>query len=291
MNKRTLAAMRPATSTSRFASFVAIGLLLASGGCSEQPTHLLGGGSQGGGSSNAGAGSGTGGTNQGGQASGGESASGGQAPQPASFAISVSDTAAEIELADSVDLTVSVAANGYVGDVALAVSGLPSDVSGALASPIVTLTGSGSETVTLTLSSASDTFTGDFPYTVTGTVVTGSKDTQAVVTVLPVLTIDIPDNLASFISDPPDTTAFGPYPTMVRALPDMNATPITVRFYNGDTIPHEIHSDQGAQGFFHSQANIPPGGFDEDRNVTAPGTYNYYPHDLGTGILGRIVIQ
>lgn len=263
-------------------------------GCTDQPTHLLGGGSPSGGSSGDGASSATSGggsaASGGSSANGGASGAGGEAPQPATFSLSLSQPAATIELRDSVDVVVTVAANGYVGTVTLDVAGLPADVDASLAAPSVTLSGSGSETVTLTLSSASDSQTGDAPYTVTGTVPSGSKDTQGALTIEPVLTVEIPANLADFISDPPDTTAFGAYPTLVKALPDMNQTPITVRFHNNDDIPHEIHAD-GTNGFFHSQSQIGPGQFDDDRQITGPGTYDYYPHDLGTGILGRIKIQ
>jgi len=268
--------------------------------CGEQPTHLLGGGSQGGSSGQGGpGGSSATGTPDGGSSSsdgGGPSGTGGDGnpePQPASFEISVDDAAPSIELRDSVDITVTVTPNGYVGSVPLDVTGLPGDVGGSLANASVTLDGTDAETVTLTLSSQSSTVTGDYPFTIHGTVESGDKSTSATLTVEPVITIIVPANLQGYSSNPPDTTAFGDYPTLITAPANMGPEhPITVKFYNADSVPHEIHADDAASGFPHSNALFDPNTFDPtERNVIAPGTYDYYPHDIGPTILGEITIQ
>ncbi len=260
--------------------------------CSKQPTSLLDGdggnttsssssGADGGGGMGT-AGSGTGNNNQGGE--------GGAPLQPASFEISVS--ASQLELRDSGEATVTIAPNGYVGPVVLSLTGTPADVTAELATTGVNLDGSSSETVTLNLSSKSDTQTGAFVISVVGTVPGGEKSGDAAVNVIPTITITIPENLASFSSNPASTNAFGDFPTLIKALPNMAETPITVNFFNADTVPHEIHADDPDVGFGHGNQNIPPGAFDPVvRQVTAPGEYTFYPHDIGNSILGRITIQ
>lgn len=277
--------------------------------CSDQPTSLLdgdGGGDDGAGASSDGAGTSSGGNNadgagnpNGGSDNTGANTSDGGAPaQPATFAIVITATetdgaTAEIDLRDSTQLTVSVEPNGYEGPVDLALTGLPADVLGDLASDTVTLDGSTTETVTLTVSSASNTTTGTFPFVVSGSVDAGEKSGAATVIVHPVITIVIPPNLATFDDDGLDTTAFGDYPTVIKALPNMSAeNTITVNFYNSDTVNHEIHADDQAQGFGHGQGPIPPNSMDSVvRRINSAGEYNYYPHDIGTTIMGQIVIE
>jgi plastocyanin len=68
--------------------------------------------------------------------------------------------------------------------------------------------------------------------------------------------------------------------------------PVIIRFFNDDVVSHEIHADADLNGFGHGQGPIAPGAMDPVvRRVTAPGTYDYYPHDLGPSILGRVVIE
>ena len=278
----TVLRSRPLLATSLLFASLAIG-------CAEVPTSLLDGDGTGGSgsqqSSTTGSGPNTGSTSSQG---GGTSGTGGEAPQPATYAITLADSTPDLELRATVDIDVNIAANGYVGPVALSVSGAPSDVTAELASPSVTLSGSGTETVVLTLTTASNTTTGSFPLTVEGTVAGGTKTAPATLAVLPRITIYIPQNLSSFSG----TDAFGDYPTVIKAPPNMSAqNPLTVRFLNTDTVGHEIHADNDAEGFGHSNSNIAPNTYDDDRPVNTPGTYNYYPHDIGTSILGRIVIQ
>jgi hypothetical protein len=270
-------------------------LLLATSfviGCSDRPTSLLdddgGGGSGAGSTTDGGAPQGGSPGDGGAGATGGE---GGEAPQKASFEISVDDESPEIELRDEVELTVTVAPNGYVGTVNLTLQDVPSDVTAELSSTTMTLDGSADETVTLTLASASDTTTGTFDFTLAAFSEDGTKQVLPSLTVLPVITVYIPMNLSSFNGM---DTAFGPFPTTIKALPNMSAAnPITVRFFNQDDVGHEIHADQGGQGFGHGIGSIAPNSFDPlEREVNSPGEYNYYPHDLNNNtIRGRIVIE
>lgn len=264
-------------------------------GCSDRPLTLLdgdgGSGGSGDGASAQGAGSNNGGSSAGGDGQGGD------APQPASFELSLDEPSPSVDLRAEVEVDVTIEPNGYTGAVALALSGVPDDVDAALASTSVVLDGQTAETVTVTFTTASDTTTGTFPFTVTGTVEAGDKSTAGTLAVIPAITITIPANLAAMQpapGDPPNQTAFGPYPTVLKALPNMSAqNTITIRFFNADTVPHEIHADNADQGFPHGNQSIPPMSFDPVvRNVNSPGQYDYYPHDLGVNnIQGRILIQ
>ncbi|MBK6513620.1 MAG: hypothetical protein IPM79_25045 [Polyangiaceae bacterium] len=265
--------------------------------CSERPTSLLDGdgGSDGAGGSASGSGGdaqGAGGSGSGGDATG-SGGDGGAGPQPATFEISIGDPSPAIELRDSVEIDVTVTPNGYVGAVNFLLDGLPADLDAGLDTTTVTLDGTSTETLTLTITSFSNTVTGDHPYDVTGTVEGGTQSAGAAVTVLPIITITIPQNLASYSSDPPDETAFGDYPTVIKAPPGMSAAnPVTVNFFNADSVSHEIHADYPDQGFPHGNQGIPPMSLDPlVREVNSPGLYNYYPHDINDSIRGRILIE
>jgi hypothetical protein len=126
-----------------------------------------------------------------------------------------------------------------------------------------------------------------------GTSADGDQSGAFELDVLPVITIYIPKDLQTYSSNPPDHTAFGDYPTKIKAVPNMDANhTVTVKFFNSDTVGHEIHADNDAEGFPHGTQNIAPNSYDPVvRNVKFPGTYNYYPHDIGQSIEGQIVIQ
>lgn len=206
------------------------------------------------------------------------------------FSVDVGD--ASLELRAAATVTVTLVADGDVGEVELVVDGLPADVGSSFALETVTLL-DGTQTVDLDLSTASNTTTGSYPFTVRAIGPAGEMTANGQVVVEPVLTVYIPMGLEGLQENPPNTTAFGDYPTMIEAPPNMSGdNPITIRFFNQDSEPHQIHAgDQN--GFNHSNADIPANGYDPmDRLVTAPGTYDYYPHDCcGQSILGRIVIQ
>lgn len=261
--------------------------------CDDQPTSLLDGN---GGSSSSGnnGGNGDGGsptTSDGGSTSNGD---GGTEviPQTADFEITASG-AATIELRASTDLSLTVAPNGYVGPVSLSLANVPSDVDASVSPTSVTLDGTSDESITLTVTSASNSESGTFAITVVGTVPEGTASGDASVTIEPVITITIPQNLESYASNPADTTAFGDYPTVIKAPANISAAnPVTVKFFNDDTEPHEIHADADDAGFGHGQGPIAPGSFDPVvREVNQTGEFGYYPHDIGTTILGQIVIE
>lgn len=278
-------------SSARLLSRFALGLgalgLLA---CAELPDGLIGngGGDEGGGSPSTSATSGS--TSSSGTSSG-SGGTGGESGQTATFEIAVSASDTAIELRDSAELEISVTPNGYVGTVVVGIAGLPADVTSTISPTMVELDGSTVATTTLTIASASDTVTGSFAFTLNAVAPEGTKSVTANLAVEPVITIYIPADLSSYSGS---DTAFGPFPTMIKALPNMSASnTISVRFFNQDSVPHEIHADAAVQGFPHGNSPIPPNSFDgQTRNVNQPGTYNFYPHDLNdTTIRGRIIIQ
>lgn len=288
---RTIASSIPMKHLHRFALVTLATGSFAFAACTDLPTTLEDGGAGTGNSDNVGAGvpEGGGAAGQGGDPSG-NGGNGGEAPQAATYELSIGEPASSIDLRDDVELTLTIAPNGYEGAVALTVSGLPADVGVELSMPSVTLDGATEVEVAVRLSSLSSTVTGAFAFEVTGTVDTGAKSTAGTLTIEPVITIVIPPNLASFSNS---TEAFGDYPTLITALPEMSEqNPITVRFLNTDTVAHEIHSD-GENGFIHGQGPIAPMSYDMvDRHVSAPGEYNFYPHDLNDpSIAGMITIQ
>jgi hypothetical protein len=274
--------LRPASGV--LLGFGALGLIA----CAELPNGLMGqgGGDEGGGSPSTSASVGS--TSSSSSGSGG---AGGQSGQTADFEIAVSASDTTLELRDSAELEISVTPNGYVGTVLVGIAGLPSDVTSTISPTMVELDGSTVATTTLSLASASDTVTGSFTFTLNAAAPEGTKSITAGLTVAPVITIYIPPDLSSYSGQ---DTAFGPFPTMIKALPNMSTSnTISVRFFNQDSVPHEIHADAAVQGFPHGNGPIPPNSFDgQTRNVNQPGTYNFYPHDLNdTTIRGRIVIQ
>jgi plastocyanin len=261
--------------------------------CQDQPTSLLDG--DGGSSSNGNnGGAGEGGsptTSNGGSSSSGD---GGNEPIPqtADFVITAAGSA-DIELRDSTDVSLTIAPNGYMGVVSLSLMNVPGDVDASVSPMSVTLDGTSDETVTVTVTSASNSESGAFAISVLGTVPEGQASGDVAVTIEPVITITIPQDLAGYASNPADTTAFGDYPTVIKAPANISeANPVTVKFFNDDTAPHEIHADQDGAGFGHGQGSIAPGSFDPVvRQVNQTGEFGYYPHDIGTTILGMIVIE
>jgi len=301
----------------------ASGLILLSAvavACAEQPTGFTGSSTSvvagPGATSGNGPGAGSGGrsNNDGGSASGngGDSSSspdtagsgaggttsveaggGGAPPQTADFTLQLDDPGPDVDLRDNVDVTVTISENGYAGTVLLNVDELelPGDVVATLDDESVTLDGIGTTTVGLNFRTRSDTVSGDLGFTVSGTAEEGSSSVVGVLVVHPTLTMLIPLDLADFEGQ---TTAFGDYPTMVSQPPGgiSGDNPVTIRFFNGDVVDHEIHADNPDQGFPHSQMPIGPGAMDgTPRDVNQAGTYNFYPHDLNPSIAGRIVIQ
>jgi hypothetical protein len=279
--------MRTTLALFAFVSFTAFA-------CQDQPNSLLddgAGGESSGNGNNGGNGNGGSPTSDGGSSSNGD---GGNdvVPQTADFEITA-DAAATMELRANAEVALTIAPNGYEGVVSLSVMNIPSEVQATVSPTSVTLDGSTSQAITLTIVSASDSETGDFAITVVGTVPEGTASGDAAVTIEPVITIKIPQNLESYEASPPDTTAFGDYPTVIKAPANISdANPVTVRFFNDDTVPHEIHADQDGAGFGHGQGPIAAGAFDPVvRKVNQAGEYAYYPHDLGTQIMGLIVIE
>jgi hypothetical protein len=127
-------------------------------------------------------------------------------------------------------------------------------------------------------------------------VATGAKTATAKLTVKPAITIVIPKGVYQLggTKDNPYKMAFGDYPMNVIAAPGISGqNPLTVRFYNDDDVPHEIHAANQSQGFPHDPGSIAPHSMDSlVRKVNAKGLYDYYLHDQNApATIGRLAVQ
>lgn len=276
-------------------SLVGLSVAAMGAGCvGDQPTGLLSGGT----------GTLSGGTTSSKTSSGatmstsmssGTGGTGGIAPV-ADFVVSVDEPDATVTLASEVTVTVSIDPKGYSGDILLGSNSLDGeDITTSFGKTSLTLDGSTIAKTTFTLKSSSSTPPATIGYTITAASEAGSATASGALTVLPEITIIIPKDVSAFpggVGDP-YTLAFGPYPTVITAPTLITATPVTVRFYNADDVPHEIHSDQGADGFPHDNMPIPPNSMSNlVRELKKTGTFNYYLHDEGAAeTVGRIIIQ
>jgi hypothetical protein len=213
--------------------------------------------------------------------------------EPAVFELSFDDTAPKVELRATRKVTVSIAANGYVGAVSLRAAGLPTFVTAAFSSATVTLAGTGSATSTLSLTTTSDAVTGKYPFQIFGAVPTGEQALAAALTIEPTITFTIPAGTGStFTTDVSDL--FGANPTIIKATADLVKTPISVRFYNADSVYHTIHIDSpvGVTLSHGAPPGIPPESFDTaERLATQAGNYKFYLHDTVHHVQGAFSIQ
>jgi hypothetical protein len=217
--------------------------------------------------------------------------------QTASFTISVDKPQASLDLADTVVVNVSITPNGFHGNVDLAMTTMPANVTASFATSSFELDGTTVATTALTLATSVSATTGDDALSVTATSTgMGNATTPIALTVNAALTITIPanvDNNGGTTADPV-TNAFGPYPMTINGPANLSTSnTLTVRFYNADTIAHEIHASSPQQGFAHDPGPFPAMSMDPlVRHVNTAGTYDFYLHDQGAPTtIGRLVIQ
>ena len=92
----------------------------------------------------------------------------------------------------------------------------------------------------------------------------------------------------------PVRTAFGSYPMMISTPPGISSTtPVTVRFYNADSVSHESTHRRRAPA---SRTIRDRYRRDVDerlvRKVTVAGTYEFSLHDQGgPATVGRVVVR
>jgi hypothetical protein len=253
------------------------------------------------GGGNAGNGGGGGSGGGGSDAGGGGSADGGSS-QTQGFEVMTDKTSYDVELRASAPVQVTIAPQSFSGTVNLAVTGLPSGVTGTFASSSVAVSGNTGATTTLTLTTISSIVPGAVPFTVTAT--SGSTSAQAAVSlnVLPQITIQIPMNVDAQkgTSGNPSTTAYGDYPIVMTAPANFGTgNPIVVKFENLDSAPHCIHASNASQGFPHDAVTngvcdtpMQTNQFDQTaHNVNTKGSYLFYLHDQGNLTDGMITIQ
>jgi hypothetical protein len=222
--------------------------------------------------------------------------------QTQSFQVMTDKTSYSVELRATTTVQVTIAPQGFTGTIDLAVSGLPTDASGAFVPASVNVSGTTGATSTLTLTTLSTVVPGTAPFTITATAGTESVTSAPMLEVMSQITISIPVNVASLegTSGTPSTNAFGTYPIVMNAPSGFGtAQPITVRFLNLDSAPHCIHASNATQGFPHDSVtngvcNTPmaKGTYDQTNHpVNTKGSYAFYLHDQGDLTDGMIKIQ
>lgn len=262
---------------------------VSSSGGSTSSSGAASSGSSGG---TASSGSGSGGSSSGGTAS----SSGGTTGQASNVAVTLAQTAVQMQLMAQTTVQVSVAPNGYAGTVQLAPGTLPAGLTASFDKSSLTLDGTTTATATLTLTTETNAPPGDAQVDVAVTAAGTTKTASVTATVQSVITLHIPqgvNNMGASIANQ-NTTAFGPYPITIVAPKGISAqNPVTVYFQNDDTVSHEIHADAQGQGFGHDPGSFGPGKMDPYvRKVNTAGTYDFYLHDQGSPkTIGRIHIQ
>jgi len=223
--------------------------------------------------------------------------------QAQSFQVMTDQASYSVELRATVAVQVTIAPQNFTGSVSLAVSGLPTGVTGAFVPPSVSVSGTTGATSVLTLTSLSTVVAAAaaaFQVTATsGSTVVNASPTLAVMSQI---TIQIPMNVASLegTSGSPSTNAFGSYPIVMNAPSTFGTgNPIVVRFLNNDSAPHCIHASNPTQGFPHDSVTngvcntlMAKGAYDNTaHNVNTKGSYAFYIHDQGDLTDGMIMIQ
>jgi hypothetical protein len=218
-------------------------------------------------------------------------------PTP-NLAVTVDQSTLTSQLMASSTVHVSVAPNGYMGSVALTLGSMPTGVTGTFDNAALALDGRTTGTATLTLKTATSAAPGATNIEVDASASGANPGkTTIALTVQSVITVHIPmgvNNMGGTISNPV-TTAYGPYP-MKLAEPTGGISaqnPVTVYFFNDDSVSHEIHASDDQEGFAHDPGPIPPMSMDSlVRNVNTAGSYNFYLHDQNAPItVGLIEIQ
>jgi hypothetical protein len=217
--------------------------------------------------------------------------------QPApNLGVSVDHPTLKSELMASNTVQVSIAPNGYSGSATLSLASMPTGVTGTFDHTQITLDGRTTATATLTLKTADSAPPGDTNIEVDAMAAGTTAKATIAYTVESVITVHIPmgvDNMGGSVSSPV-TTAYGPYPMKIAAPQGISAqNPVTVYFFNDDTVSHEIHASADQEGFAHDPGPIPPMSMDSlVRKVNTTGSYNFYLHDQGAPItVGLIEIQ
>lgn len=216
------------------------------------------------------------------------------------FALTLPQNTPSIGLGETIDLDVVVEPrNGFSGNVALSVSGLPAGVTSAPAQATV----SGSTTVKVRISAAYETVT-SAPGTSTPITVTangGAATANASFKVAPRVKLTIPVNVdalraANVAYRDQWGVAFG---ANQKALRTQIGNGVVVTVFNADSKQHIIH---GASGFAHGDENNPiqPNAFEllengsqRTRTFNVGANANGYPHDGkdGEGASFRIKVE
>jgi hypothetical protein len=223
-------------------------------------------------------------------------------PQTQEFQLATDKTSYSVELRSTVTVQVTVTPQGFAGTVNLAVTGLPTDASGAFSPASLALGGTAAMTSTLTITTLSTVLPATTPFMVTATAGSATSTSIPMLDVMPQITIQIPNNVESLAgtTSMPSTNAFGDYPIVINAPSDFGtANTINVKFLNLDATPHCIHATNPSQGFPHDATTngvcnpyMDQNQYDTTaHNVNTKGSYLFYLHDEGDTTQGMVKIQ
>ncbi len=217
------------------------------------------------------------------------------------FAVATDKGSVDVELRNQVTVQVTVTPAGFTGTVTLGATGLAAGVTAAFAPPTVDVSGTTGATSVLTLTTKSDVAPGVENLKVTGTSGSDMANAALALNVQSILTVTIPANLSAVqgTQGNPSHDAYGDYPIVVTAAPDLTKTPAVIKFYNADATPHCIHASNANQGFPHDPevngqcaAPMQQGEFDSQaHNINTKGSYTFYLHDQGDLTEGQIKVQ
>lgn len=201
---------------------------------------------------------------------------------PPSYAMTVDPPLVELVLGERATVTVTlVSEHGYVGPVALGVTGLPTTWAAAFApSPTVTLAPGATVTANLDLEIPTDAEATTANVELTATQGALAEAAPITVTVEPELMMRVPVNAVNLGAD-----AFGAGATTVRYF----APGTRITWVNDDVVPHRIHAD-GVNGLNHQDDDMAAGGGSYSVVIDAPGTYGYSCH-IHPNMTGVLVVE
>jgi hypothetical protein len=180
------------------------------------------------------------------------------------FDIALATPTAKVNIQDTTTLQLTIAPKGFVGDVALSVTGLPTGATGEFSTPKVAVTATAGGTATLTVKSGSAP-PGSAPFKVVAKAGEISKESPATLTVEPKFVIKLPDGANT------NANNFGTIPLQ------KGAGNLTVVWENPTNQAVTIHRGNAGAGMTHGGSIAP--GASESRTVTATGKFIFYVHN------------
>ncbi len=207
------------------------------------------------------------------------------------LAVTIDNPTPATDLGTSIDLAVTIAPmQGFKGDAALTVTGLPTGATATFLPASVTLnTTSVTSKLTIKVPATSAPSAAGAPSAIVVRAASGATEATANANfkVNPKITMTIPVNAdamrAAVGTRYVDGWAGPMFGTAPQALQTQSGNPITVVVKNADSTSHIVH---GNAGFAHGDTNapVPAGGIDPENRTLSPGVNTSgYLHDGSNG--------